>query len=141
MDTIVIGIDGSPSAKVAARNAADMANTYQRPLHIVMAVPRVSVVEASSGSERFRISTTDVAEQTLLTLAAELRATIDVPITTAVVVDDPATALCDEARSTKASMIVVGNKRTQGAARMLGSVAGGVLKDSPCSVHVVHTYY
>ena len=141
MDTIVIGIDGSPSAKVAAQNAADMASTYRRPLHIVMAVPRVSVVEASSGSDRFRISSTDIAEQTLLTLASELRATIDVPITTAVVVDDPATALCDEARSMKASMIVVGNKRTQGAARVLGSVAGGVLKDSPCSVHVVHTCY
>ena len=46
--------------------------------------------------------------------------------TYAVVVADPATSLCDEAVRLDASMIVVGNKRVQGAARVLGSIAGDV---------------
>ena len=57
-----------------------------------------------------------------------------------VLIDDPATALCNEARSLDASVIVVGNKRTQGVTRFLGSVAGGVVKSAPCAVHIVHTF-
>ena len=61
-------------------------------------------------------------------------------VTTAVVMRDAASALCDEAERLGASCIVVGNKRVQGMARLLGSVAGSVAKSAPCDVLVVHTY-
>ena len=39
-------------------------------------------------------------------------------------------------------MIVVGNKRVQGAARVLGSIAGDVAKRAPCNVlHRSHHRY
>ena len=36
-------------------------------------------------------------------------------------------------------MIIVGNRRVQGAARILGSIATDVLHIAPCNVLVVHT--
>ncbi|MCP3973298.1 MAG: universal stress protein, partial [bacterium] len=38
-----------------------------------------------------------------------------------------------------ARMIVVGNRRVQGIARVLGSVASDVAKRAPCSVLIAHT--
>ena len=71
-------------------------------------------------------------------LAGKLKVTT--PITHAVVMKDPATALCEEATRLEASTIVVGNKRVQGAARVLGSIAGDVAKRAPCNVLIVHTH-
>jgi nucleotide-binding universal stress UspA family protein len=48
--------------------------------------------------------------------------------------------LCEEAARLEASVIVVGNKRVQGAARVLGSIAGDVAKRAPCNVFIVHTH-
>ncbi len=53
--------------------------------------------------------------------------------------DDPDDALVAEAERLDASMIVVGSKHTQGLARILGSVAAGVVHKAPCSVHIAHT--
>lgn len=35
--------------------------------------------------------------------------------------------------------IIVGNQRVQGAARVLGSIAGDVAKHATCNLMVVHT--
>jgi nucleotide-binding universal stress UspA family protein len=139
-ECVIVGVDGSETARVAAEAAAEFARRYERPLHLVMAVPRVAHDSATSGAEQFRVNTVELAEQQLLNLASELRGQPALSITTAVVVDDPSTALCNEARSLGASVVVVGNKRTQGVSRFLGSVAGGVVKAAPCAVHIVHTF-
>ena len=52
---------------------------------------------------------------------------------------DPATALCDEARRLQASIIVVGNRRVKGAARLLGAVATDVARQAPCDVLIANT--
>ena len=36
-------------------------------------------------------------------------------------------------------MIVVGNRRVQGATRVLGSIANDVARQAPCNVLIVHT--
>lgn len=138
MNEIIVGVDSSPTARAAAQQAVEMATNYNRPLHIVMAVTRDDVREVrGGGSERFRIDLISTAEQSLLALAGDLDATT--PVTTAVIVSDPATALCDQARLLEASTIVIGNKRVQGAARILGSIAAKVAKTAPCDVFIVHT--
>jgi nucleotide-binding universal stress UspA family protein len=53
--------------------------------------------------------------------------------------DEPADALCAEAERLGASIIVVGNKRVQGMARVLGSVAAEVARHAPCHVFIAHT--
>jgi len=139
MNEIVVGVDESATAREAARQAVEMANNYQRPVHLVMALTRTSASDVRvSGSETFHFDTISAADNTLKALAGELGARV--PVTTAVVRADPATALCDEATRLEASVIVVGNKRVQGASRILGSIALDVAKSAPCNVLIVHTF-
>jgi len=139
MNEIVVGVDDSKTAREAARQAVEMANNYQRPVHLVMALTRTSASDVRvSGSETFHFDTISAADNTLKALAGELGARV--PVTTAVVRADPATALCDEATRLEASVIVVGNKRVQGASRILGSIALDVAKSAPCNVLIVHTF-
>ena len=124
---------------MAAVAAAEMAAKFDRPLHIVMSMTRNTSQEVhGGGSERWHVDSIGVAEDLLKSLAGELRATV--PVSHAVVLSDPATALCEEAARLDASIIVVGNKRVQGAARVLGSIAGDVAKRAPCNVFIVHTH-
>lgn len=139
-EPVVVGVDGSETARAAADAAAEFARRYERPLHLVMAVERVAHGSTGTGSDTYQVSSFDLAEQYLLNLERELRGTPALDITTAAMVGDPADVLCSEARSLEASVIVVGNRRTQGVSRFLGSVAGGVVKSAPCAVHIAHTF-
>jgi nucleotide-binding universal stress UspA family protein len=47
--------------------------------------------------------------------------------------------MCEEARRLGARIIVVGNRRVQGASRVLGSIASDVAKQAPCDVLIVNT--
>jgi nucleotide-binding universal stress UspA family protein len=138
MNTIVVGVDTSPQALKAARKAADIAKALGAELHIVTAVMKNEVHEFGIGSDRTVMSDVDLAEQDLHAIAAEIRGSI--AVSTKAVRSNPAEALCAEAERLNASLIVVGNKRVQGVARVLGSVAGAVAKDAPCDVYIVHTY-
>ena len=60
-------------------------------------------------------------------------------ITFTVGLGDPARFLCEEAGRLRARAIVVGNRRVQGVARVLGSVAADVVKQAPCDVLVANT--
>lgn len=52
----------------------------------------------------------------------------------------PADALLAAAEQTGAELIVVGNKRVQGAARILGSIATQVARKAPCDVYIAYTH-
>ena len=139
MNEIIVGVDGSDTARKAADEAAVMAGAYDRPLHIVLSMSRnTSQQVRGGGSETWTFDSVGVAEESLKALVGELKTSV--PITYAVVLSDPATALCEEAVRLDASTIVVGNKRVQGAARVLGSIAGDVAKRAPCNVLIVHTH-
>ncbi len=139
MNEIIVGVDGSATARMAAVAAAEIAAKFDRPLHIVMSMTRNTSQEVhGGGSERWHVDSIGVAEDLLKSLAGELKATV--PVSHAVVLSDPANALCEEAARLDASIIVVGNKRVQGAARVLGSIAGDVAKRAPCNVFIVHTH-
>jgi len=139
VNEIIVGVDGSETARKAAEAAAEMAKAYNFPLHIVMSMTRTTSQEIhGGGSETWHVDSVGVAEDLLKALAGKLKLTT--PVTHAVVMKDPASALCEEATRLEASTIVVGNKRVQGAARVLGSIAGDVAKRAPCNVLIVHTH-
>lgn len=52
----------------------------------------------------------------------------------------PAKALIAHAEEVGADLIVVGNKRVQGPARILGSIASDVTAKAHCDVYVAHTH-
>jgi nucleotide-binding universal stress UspA family protein len=95
------------------------------------------VQQVRGGSESWLADPITLGEQGLSALAGELGCTT--AITHAVIMKDPAKALCEEAARLGASIIVIGNKRVQGAARVLGSIANDVAKQAPCNVFIVHT--
>ena len=138
MDEIIVGVDGSATARMAAVAAAEMAAKFNRPLHIVTSMKSHNSREVhGGGSEVWVVDSVGVAEDHLKAMAGELKVTV--PVTFAVVMSDVASGLCDEATRLNASTIVVGNKRVQGAARVLGAIATDVARHAPCSVFIVHT--
>lgn len=137
MNDIIVGVDGSETAHAAAREAASLASTCNRPLHLVMAITDRAVRQIQGGGETWQLDPVAHAEESLAGLRQELSE--GATVTSAVVADHAAAALCAEAERLGASMIVVGNKRAQGISRLLGSVAGDVVRHAPCSVLVAHT--
>ncbi|HEY5662974.1 MAG TPA: universal stress protein [Ilumatobacter sp.] len=136
MNDIVVGVDQSATARLAAEKAAELAAAYGANLHIVYCVPRSTSTVVGAGGDQWFVSPTAEAETFLNALALELRHD---PITTRVSHDEPAEAICAEAERIGARTIVVGNRRVQGMARVLGSIAGDVLKHAPCDVLVANT--
>ncbi len=135
MDEIVVGAYNSETARRAVFAAAKLAADTHRPLHLVIAVsPKRSAGEV--GPDQWHSDWLTEAEQFLDGLIGELDVS---PVTRAIVVKDPAGALCEEATRLGASVIVVGNVRVQGASRVLGSVANGVARHAPCDVLIVNT--
>jgi nucleotide-binding universal stress UspA family protein len=137
MQTIIVGVDQSDTARRAAFAAAKLASSCGKSLHVVMAVSNRKAVDvAVGGSDRWHLDSLTNAEQFLDALISELPAA---SVTRAVSLQDPATALCEEAERLEAEMIVVGNRRVQGAARLLGAVATDVARRAPCDVLITNT--
>ena len=137
MDEIIVGVDESATAKIAALQAAQLAQQTGKPLHLVMALKRRPAQSVQAGAERVVIDNISLAEDFLRSLKGELPGGRNA--THAVVAKDPADELCDEAERLAAWMIVVGNRRVQGVTRVLGSIPLDVAKQAPCNVYIVHT--
>jgi nucleotide-binding universal stress UspA family protein len=137
MDEIIVGVDESATARIAAQQAAELAKATGRTLHLVMALKRKPATSMNAGGETVVIDNISLAEDFLRSLKGELAAGSGA--THAVVTGDAADALCSEAERLHASMIVVGNKRVQGVTRVLGSIPLDVAKAAPCNVYIVHT--
>jgi nucleotide-binding universal stress UspA family protein len=140
MDEIICGVDESTTALDAARHAAAMANAYGRPLHLVTALTRKSEhmrLDPTMRDDRWFDDSFGRAEDSLQAIAKEIG--VHTRVTMSVLKAHPGTALCDEARRLGAAVIVVGNKRTQGVSRILGSIATDVVTHAPCDVFIVHT--
>ena len=136
MNDIVVGIDRSETAAHAATVAAEMAEALGVNLHLVTCADQSKAVDMSVGGDRFHSDWLTDAEEFLRSTARRFGT---VAVTHSVGAGNPATAICEEARRLDARMIVVGNRRVQGVARVLGSVATDVLKHASCDVLVVNT--
>lgn len=140
---VVVGVDGSDTARFAARRAAGIAAETGRPLLLVSAISESTVRGIRDiGSDHYQLDPYSMAEHMLLALAADLKASSPAPVgvSTAVSVATPADALIAEAARVNASMIVIGNRGVQTAIRLTPSIAGAVTHRAPCDVLVVHTY-
>jgi nucleotide-binding universal stress UspA family protein len=142
---IVVGTDGSETAKQAVREAAQLAKQTGAALYIVSAfdpVPsgrlREERLEAPSDIEHTLGPTEDVDA----TLADAAQAVDDagVEVRTIARQGEPADAILDVAEEENADLIVVGNKGMTGAKRfLLGSVPNKVSHHAPSSVLIIRT--
>lgn len=136
MGAVIVGVDDSETALVAARRAAEVATSLGQPLHLVMAVKPGHSTTIERGGESFFDDWTQDSKQ----LLQRIKRDIGMPDATCTIGSkDPVEAICAEADRLDASLIVVGNRRVQGVKRVLGAVANGVLRHAGCDVLVVQT--
>ena len=143
--SIVVGTDGSDTAKQAVRQATELAKAVGATIDLVSAYEPVS-------SARLREEQTQVPKD----LEWMVNPREDVDGTLAEAADtvkgegievqvhpregDPADAILDVAEERGAGLIVVGNKGMTGAKRfLLGSVPNKVSHHAPCSVLIIRT--
>ncbi|MGN7251112.1 universal stress protein [Arthrobacter sp. SAFR-014] len=138
-ETIVVGVDGSGTARKAAEVARDLAGALGARLHVVSAFDTDRTEVFGSGSDRWIVSDAGEAERVAREVAAALAAG-ELEITYSAARGKPAEALVREADRLEARMIVVGNRRMQGLGRVLGSVANSVAHSASCDVYIANTY-
>jgi nucleotide-binding universal stress UspA family protein len=136
---IVVGTDLSQRSTAAVTMAAELAGQMGATLHLVSACPAVAV---GMGPEAVIVpdhgEVMDATRSSLDQMADELRAQgLTVAVHTPV--GEAADALCAVADEVEADLIVVGNKRMHGAARLLGSVPNRVAHKASCSVLITRT--
>jgi nucleotide-binding universal stress UspA family protein len=136
-ESIVVGTDGSDTAKRAVAEAVRLAKALGAELHVVSAYEPLRGVHVQ-GSAEIAPLPDDVVDSTLEQAAAVGRFS-DVAVSTHAVRADPAEALIDLAVEVGASLIVVGNQGMHGAKRILGSVPNTVSHRARCNVLIVAT--
>ncbi len=144
-DSIVVGTDGSDTAREAVRQATELARRVGASIDLVSAYEPVP-------ESRLRVQRRGVAEElewmvhppedvdATLGDAAEGIREAGVAVRTYAREGDPADAILDVAEEEAADLIVVGNKGLTGAKRfLLGSVPNKVSHHAPCSVMIIRT--
>lgn len=140
MGTIIVGVDGSDTAGAAALTAARLAVALDDDLVVVCGYGKDDEVESLDGHD-YTFSTSDAAavvgEQTMRRLREAHPA---VKVSAVAEGGKPADALLTVAARLEAELIVVGNKRVQGASRILGSIASDVARRARCDLYVAYTH-
>jgi nucleotide-binding universal stress UspA family protein len=149
--TIVVGTDFSDTANQAVTEAAELAKACGAKVHIVTAFkPAMTASVAASSLEAMAYGGSDVLQEVESKIADEVESTLQrmakdlgkdgVSVKTHCCAGEPADALIDVAESTKADLIVIGNRGMGGVKRfVLGSVPNKISHHAPCSVLIVHT--
>ncbi|HXD66199.1 MAG TPA: universal stress protein [Solirubrobacteraceae bacterium] len=141
-DSIVVGTDGSETAKQAVSEAVRLAKALSAPVHVVSAYQpmHARVSGAPEGAAKvWQPLPDDEVERILAEAVAGVRIA-GLEVTSHPVRKDPADALIDVADEVGASMIVVGSKGMHGARRLaLGNVPNKVSHHARCNVLIVAT--
>lgn len=156
MKRIVVGSDGSSTAREVVRQAAEMASALGASVEIVRAYREEQPRDAASAYEptlREDAQTAglpgDVARpvgqraEALASLEEEVAAAVQAgvkDVTSSARPGDPADVLISVAEERGADLIMVGSKGMTGAARfLLGSVPNKIAHHAPCNVLIVRT--
>lgn len=137
-NSVVVGVDGSETAKRAAEAARQLAVALGANLHIVTAFVTEWTEVVGTGSNQVPVSSRTTAENIARELALELNSST-LQVAYFAVLGSPADALIKHAEQHDATLIVVGNRRMQGVGRILGSVANSVAHNAPCDVYIAKT--
>ncbi|HEY3727479.1 MAG TPA: universal stress protein [Solirubrobacteraceae bacterium] len=142
-DLIIVGTDGSPTARQAVTEAVRLAKALSAPLHLVSAFEPLRgahVTGAPRGAAEVWAPHPDDRVEAILSEGAAGVRMAGVEVTTHAVRKDPADALIEIADEVGATMIVVGSKGMHGARRLaLGNVPNKVSHHAGCNVLIVAT--
>jgi nucleotide-binding universal stress UspA family protein len=143
--SIVVGTDGSETAREAVRQAVALARQLGARLEVVSAYEPVSRGRLREEAQQvpsdlqWIVNPREDVDATLREAAEEAKAA-GVENETYARQGDPADAILDVAEERGADLIVVGNKGMTGANRfLLGSVPNKISHHAPCSVLIIRT--
>jgi nucleotide-binding universal stress UspA family protein len=143
--SIVVGTDGSDTAKEAVRQATELAKSTGASIDIVSAYEPVGSARLREEAQQvhkdleWMVNPREDVDATLETAAEQIKEA-GVDVQTFAREGDPADAILDVAEERNAGLIVVGNKGMTGAKRfLLGSVPNKVSHHAPCSVMIIRT--
>ena len=143
--SIVVGTDGSDTAREAVRQSVELAARLGARLRIVSAYEPVPGARLREEAEQvppdlqWLVNPREDVDATLRE-AAEAARSGGVEAVTYARQGDPADAILDVAEEQGADLIVVGNKGMTGARRfLLGSVPNRVSHHAPCSLLIIRT--
>jgi nucleotide-binding universal stress UspA family protein len=144
IESIVVGTDGSETAAMAVRAAAELASSIGARVHVVSAFQPLSGVKVRGGASPPEASQWGVgprmAVDSLLEEAAGTIRPRGIEVECYARQGDPADVILDVAEEQHASLIVVGNKGMRSARRfLLGSVPDKISHHASCSVLIVRT--
>ena len=141
-DSIVVGTDGSETAKQAVTETVRLATALGAQVHVVSAYEplRARVTGAPEGAAQVWQPLPDDKVESILSQATAGVRLAGLDVTPHAVRKDPADALVEVAEEVKAKMIVVGSKGMHGARRLaLGNVPNKVSHQARCNVLIVAT--
>jgi nucleotide-binding universal stress UspA family protein len=142
---VVVGTDGSETAELAVRHAAELAKAFGARLTVVTAfVPNpeeeAKRLEEAPDDVRWAITDATSADERARRARGIARDMGVDDVVLRVDSGDPASLLIDAADDASGDVIVVGSKGMTSAKRfVLGSVPNKVSHHAPCDVVIVHT--
>jgi nucleotide-binding universal stress UspA family protein len=139
-NSIVVGIDGSPTAEIALERAIELARVSGARLHVVSAYEPVParVSGGAPAAEEYQAPPSFKADA-VLERALNRAGTKDLQVEQHAPKGAAADALLAIAEEEKADLIVIGSVGMQGAKRIFGSVPNKVSHRSRCDVLIVQT--
>jgi nucleotide-binding universal stress UspA family protein len=142
-DTIVVGTDGSETAKRAVQESVRLAKALGGEVHVVSAFEPLRgarVTGAAEGAAKVWQPLPDSKVEAILGEAGAAVRLNEVAVKTHAIHGDPADALLEVADKVGATLIIVGNQGMHGAKRfVLGNVPNKVSHRARCSVLIVQT--
>jgi len=135
---ILVGVDGSDSARKAATRAAELAASTGATLHVLTAVESTTVTTYADGATNRTVTPGEEADAVIRDITTTLAGVVP-NVESSQMPGKAAHVLVEEAKRLGADLIVVGNRRVQGIGRILGSVATDVAHHAPCDVYIVKT--
>jgi len=140
MHTILVPTDFSTYAEHALQEALAIASRDKAHVLLLHVLPFLTFTWADEWSlarPQFEEKIQRDAEQQLQTIAAQQT----VPIEALVLWGDPATIICDVARTRPCELIVMSTHGRTGLAHVfIGSVAERVVRYAPCAVLIVRAF-
>jgi nucleotide-binding universal stress UspA family protein len=137
--SIVVGIDGSPTAEIAFEKAVDIAKLTGAAVHVVSAYdPAPARVTGGAPAGEFSASPDFKADAVLQKALSRVRGE-GIEVHEHAPKGSPADAIVRAAEENTADLIVVGNVGMRGPRRVLGSVPNTVSHQASCDVLIVQT--
>jgi nucleotide-binding universal stress UspA family protein len=136
--SIVVGVDGSPTAEIALDRAIELANLSGGRLHVVSAYEPAAARVTGAPSGEFDVGS-DYRADAALQRALDKAGAKSLEVEQHAPRGDPADGLISVAEESGADLIVIGSVGMKGARRIFGSVPNTVSHRGPCDVLIVQT--